>query len=56
LAVEGSNCIQRTREYKKVIRETHRPINRISLIEEFGMKRRIMLPSTGQRIRPLRSK
>lgn len=48
--------IQRTSEYKKVRRETHRPINLISLIDEFGIKRRIMLPSTGQRIRPLRSK
>ena len=40
---------------KKVIREAHRPINRIGRILEFGMKRGVMLPSTGHRIRPLRS-
>lgn len=50
LAVEGSNCIRRTGGYKKVIREAHRPINRIGHILEFGMKRGVMLPSTGQRM------
>jgi len=55
LAVEGSNCIRGTGGYKKVRREAHRPINRIGRILEFGMKRGVMLPSTGHRIGPLKS-
>jgi hypothetical protein len=55
LAVEGSNCNRGAGEYKKVIREAHRPINRIGRILEFGMKRGVMLPNTGKRIGPLRS-
>nr|GEU81606.1 retrotransposon Orf1 [Tanacetum cinerariifolium] len=41
----SSASIRRTGEYKKVIREAHRPINRISGILEFGMKRGVMLPT-----------
>jgi hypothetical protein len=56
---EGSKCqivSEEQEDTKKVISETQRPINRIGLIEEFGMKRGVMLPSMGEIIGPFRSK
>jgi hypothetical protein len=47
---------QKKKEYKKIIKEMHKPIPRISRILESGITERIMLPNKGHKIRPLRLK
>jgi hypothetical protein len=44
------------KEYKKVIKEVHKPIPYISRIFELGITERIMLPNKGDKITPLKLK
>jgi hypothetical protein len=47
LDVELLNCIQKKKKYRKVIKDVHKPIPRISRILESGITETIMLPNKG---------